>query len=281
MAKNTRTTPTDDLLCDVCGRLPEPAKTRLTLANVATILPIELLVHALVVNTPLPYLAKVAVLAITATVLVIWIAEPSAARLLRSFLHAPALNRRRRIEGSAAIWRARTTIVDEPGALQRLTRALSRENVNILSIHSHLVAQGVLNEFVLESPEAIGEARLTEILERGGGKEVGVFSSTALALADGQTRALSIAARVAADPGELRLAVADLLGAGVVRGEAAQSAHADDRTLLKIPTALGEPMVFGRPGEPFTVAESARANRLAELAEAVQGAATNGSVPKP
>jgi hypothetical protein len=279
MVKNTRTTPTDDLLCDVCGRLPEPAKTRLTLANVAAILPIELLVHALVVNTPLPYLAKVVVLAITATVLVIWVAEPSAARLLRSFLHAPALKRRRRLDGSAAIWRARTTLVDEPGALQRLTRALSRERVNILSIHSHLVAGGLLNEFVLESPEALGEARLTEILERGGGREVGVFSSTALALADGQTRALSIAARVAADPGELPLAVADLLGAGLIYGEAAQSAHADNRALLKIPTTLGEPMVFGRPGEPFTVAESARANRLAELAEAVQVAATNRRLP--
>ena len=58
--------------------MPEPTKTRLTLANVAVMLPIELLVHAAVVGTHLPYVAKVLVLTLTATVLVIWVAEPSA-----------------------------------------------------------------------------------------------------------------------------------------------------------------------------------------------------------
>jgi hypothetical protein len=38
-------------------------------------------------------------------------------------------------------------------------------------------------------------------------------------------------------------------------------------TVLKIPTAWHGPIAFHRPGEPFTPAESARAHRLAELAE--------------
>ena len=66
-------TPASELSCEVCGLMPEPTRTRLTLANVAVMLPIELLVHALVVDTELPYLAKVLVLAVTATVLVIWV----------------------------------------------------------------------------------------------------------------------------------------------------------------------------------------------------------------
>ena len=41
----------------------------------------------------------------------------------------------------------------------------------------------------------------------------------------------------------------------------------DAGTLLRIPTAWHGPITFFRPGEPFTPAESARAHRLAELAE--------------
>ncbi|MDR7081059.1 hypothetical protein J2X01_000328 [Arthrobacter ginsengisoli] len=48
--------------CDSCGQLPHPAKGRLTLANIAAMLPIELVVHAAVVNTALPYVVKVLVL---------------------------------------------------------------------------------------------------------------------------------------------------------------------------------------------------------------------------
>ena len=51
-----------ELSCEVCGQMPEPTKTRLTLANSAVMLPIELLVHAAVVETHLPYVAKVLVL---------------------------------------------------------------------------------------------------------------------------------------------------------------------------------------------------------------------------
>ena len=80
---------TADLSCEVCGQMPEPPKTRLTVANVAVMLPIELLVHALVVQTHLPYVAKVLVLTLTATVLVIWVAEPSAARILRALAPRP------------------------------------------------------------------------------------------------------------------------------------------------------------------------------------------------
>jgi hypothetical protein len=95
-------------------------------------------------------------------------------------------------------------------------------------------------------------------------------------MADGQTGALSLAARIAANPEELPLAVAELLHARIeTRTDAdtgapaakAGTPPATDGTVLRIPTAWHGPITFSRPGEPFTPAESARAHRLAELAE--------------
>jgi hypothetical protein len=256
-----------DLSCEVCGLMPEPTKTRLTVANVAVMLPIELLVHALVVETHLPYLAKVLVLTLTATVLVIWVAEPSAARILRGWLHGPALRHRRKLGTAPALWRARTVLQDQPGALQKITRALARLDTNILSIHVHPVAGGVLDEFVLSAPGNLSDRQLLEALDDGGGSRSKVWPTTALAMADGQTKALSLAARIADAPDELPLAVAELLRARVLTpAEAALERH-DAGTRLKIPTAWHGPIIFARPGEPFTPAESARAHRLAELAE--------------
>lgn len=260
-----------DLSCEVCGQMPEPTKARLTLANIAVMLPIELLVHAAVVETHLPYVAKVLVLTLTATVLVIWVAEPSAARMLRSWLHAPALRHRKRLNTAPALWRARTVLRDQPGSLQKITQALARLDTNILSIHIHPVAGSVLDEFVLSAPGNLGERELLEALRDGGGRHPHVWPTTALAMADGQTKALSLAARIAGNPDELPLAVAELLSARIVpdaaEGRQELLATAEAGTVLKIPTAWHGPVAFHRPGEPFTPAESARAHRLAELAE--------------
>lgn len=269
MKRSARNSPAAELSCEVCGLMPEPTKARLTAANVAVMLPIELLVHALVVGTEIPYLAKVLVLTVTATVLVIWVAEPSASRILRGWLHAPALRLRRKLGAAPALWRARTVLRDEPGSLQRVTRALARTGTNILSIHVHPVPGGVLDEFVLAAPGGIGERELLDALLDAGGSAPHVWPTTSLAMADGQTRALSLAARIADAPDELPLAVAELLRARILTPaeEAVASAADDSGTRLKIPTAWHGPITFARPGEPFTPAESARAHRLAELAE--------------
>jgi hypothetical protein len=270
-----------ELSCDVCGQMPEPTKARLTLANIAVMLPIELLVHAAVVGTHLPYLAKVLVLTLTATVLVIWVAEPSAARMLRGWLHAPALRHRKKLGDAPALWRARTVLKDRPGSLQKLTHSLARLDTNILSIHVHPVAGGVLDEFVLSAPGDLSEGELLRALREGGGREPQAWPTTALAMADGQTGALSLAARIAGNPEELPLAVAELLHARIVPAPHAGTVLAEDAatdspagegthgTLLRIPTAWHGPITFSRPGEPFTPAESARAHRLAELAEII------------
>ena len=256
------------LACEICGRYPEPPKFRLTLANVAAMLPIELAVHAAVVGTEWPLPLKVLLLAATATALVIWVAEPSVRHLLRSWLHAPALRRRRELEVAPALWRARITLPDTPGALERLTRALAKLGVNVLSIQSQPVTGGVVDALVLSAPGGLIEDDLLDAMANGGGATPRVWPTTPLALVDGPTLALSLATRVSANPSELPYAAAELLGADCLPADRALDPVAVARgTVLKIPGTF-EPLVLVRPGEPFTPAEAARVSRLAELAEA-------------
>ncbi len=236
-----------------------PGKVRLTLANVAVLLPIELAVHAVVVQTHLGYPLKVLLLALTATALVIWVAEPSVMRFLRAWLHAPALRQRRRLDAATDLWRARGLVDDNPGALARISHQLARRGINILSLHIHPGARASVDEFVLAVPAGVGEQDLLRAFTLGGCTSARVWPSTALALADGQTKALALACRVAQDPAELRYAVAELLVAEPAPSPApAVRSFTEGSEVLEIPSPAGEPMVFSRIGEPFTAAESAR-----------------------
>ena len=267
MKRRDRGTSASVLACEVCGQLPHPQKVRLTLANVAVMLPIELLVHAAVVHTEMPYFQKVLVLTLTATVLVIWVAEPSVRRALRDWLHAPALSHRRRLHSTAALWRIRAVIDDGPGAQGKLARGAAGVKVDILGLQRHPAKGGVLTELIVAAPEYTTQTELLAAVGASGGREVSAWPTTALALADGQTKALSLAVRVAGNPEELQLAVAEMLGAELVPDHSGESPAAGSATLLKIPSPRLGPLVFSRPQAPFTQAESARAHRLAELAE--------------
>ncbi|GAA3691350.1 hypothetical protein GCM10023081_31000 [Arthrobacter ginkgonis] len=288
------------LACPDCGQLPEPAQMRRTLALVAAILPVELAVHALIVGLHLPLLLKVLLLTVTATVLAIWVAEPSAARLLRRFLHAPELKRRQVLDEAQALWRVRFTLPDRAGALERVTHGLAVVGANILVIHVHPLGgetSQVLDELVLSAPAGLKEEDLVDALHGAGARDGAAWPTSPMALGDAQTRSLGLAARVAAEPQSLPEALSELLGAeihapgivvvrnspvmtpvgsppsGLPAREVLEAARAAG-TLLRLPTASGEPLLAHRPGEPFTPAESARAHRLAELAEAVQVART-------
>jgi hypothetical protein len=82
---------------------------------------------------------------------------------------------------------------------------------------------------------------------------------------------LTLAARVAADPSELPLSIAELLGAqyvDTVSDRTRSNAHPANTTFLEIPVRDGDMLVFTRAvDEPFTPAEVARAQRLSELAQ--------------
>jgi hypothetical protein len=264
---------TAGLSCDVCGRLPHPKRLRLTLAKLAAVFPVELALHAAVVRLHPPYLVTVSVLAVVTTALVIWVVEPSTMKLLRSWLHAPGHRARTyahsSIGAAPTLWRLRVTVDDRSGALEQLAHGLADRDANILGLHVHPVDDGARDELVVSMPDHVRPEDLLAAVEAGGGRDAHVWPTTALALVDGQTKALNLAARVVADPGELPHAVAELLGAQIVTDRLTVSGGRlpDDGTTLKIPSPWSGLFVFIRPGEPFTPAESARAHRLAQVAE--------------
>lgn len=277
---------TSGLACEVCGRLPHPHKLRLTLAKLTAVFPIELLLHALVIHFHTSYALTVTILAITTTVLVIWVVEPSAMRLLSRWLHAPAVHARERLHEAESLWRIRVTLDDEPGSLEAITHEMAALRATILDLQVHPLVDGARDEIVVGTAEHLREDDLLRAIQRGGGVDVHVWRTTALALVDGQTKALTLAARVAVNPEELPLAVAEMLNAQVVTDHRRLThprfkGGADDGTTLRIPSPWTGLFVFSRPDEPFTPAESARANRLAQIAEAALITQTDSAIPPP
>ncbi|MFI6044786.1 amino acid-binding protein [Nocardia sp. NPDC051321] len=258
------------LACEVCGRLPHPRRARLTLAKLAAVFPVELALHALVVHLDPPYLVTVALLTISTTTLIIWVVEPSATRMLGAWLHGPELRSRDDVDRAPALWRIRVRVDDRPGRLEALARHLARRGANILNVHVHQLESGVLNELVIAAPAGITSDTLSSAVVHAGGSAVRIWPASAFALIDGQTKALGIATRVASDPDELPLAIAELLGARYLTP--GTFAHRDltfDGTTLVVPWQPDHPLLFVRPDEPFTPAENARAHRLTDLARSV------------
>ncbi|MEU2253314.1 amino acid-binding protein [Nocardia xishanensis] len=260
--------PVHALACDVCGRLPHPPRTRLALAKLAAVFPVELALHALVIRLHPPYLVAVLLLTITTTILVIWVVEPSAMRFLGSWLHGPELRDRDRADQAPALWRIRVHVDDRPGQLEALAAHLADREANILTVHVHHLESGVLDELVVATPIDVTPHALTAAVTKAGGTKVRVWPASALTLIDGQTKALAAAARVVADPDELPLAIAELLGAKYLSSGPTEHARADG-AMLELPNDPESPLTFLRADEPFTPAEIARAHRLNDLARIV------------
>ncbi|MEV6773696.1 amino acid-binding protein [Nocardia sp. NPDC051030] len=260
-----RQTEVHALACEVCGRMPHPRRTRLTLAKLAAVFPVELALHALVIHFDLPYLVTVALLTLTTTILVIWVVEPGAMRYLARWLHGPELNHRDQLDSAERLWRIRVRLDNKPGRLEMLTKQLAHRHANILTVHVHHLEDGVLDELVVSTPADVAPHRLSNAVARAGGIAIGVWPASALTLVDGQTRALGLAARIANDPDELPLVIAELLGAQYVPDPHPE--RTPGSTILEIkPETTIDAMTFVRSGEPFTPAEIARAHRLADLA---------------
>lgn len=254
------------LACEVCGRLPHPRRTRLALAKLAAVFPVELVLHALVIHWHPPYLVAVLLLTITTTILVIWVVEPSAMRFLGSWMHGPELRDRDRVDRAPALWRIRVHVDDRPGQLEALAAHLADHGANILTVHVHHLESGVLDELVVATPVEITTQDLTAAVVQAGGAQVRVWPASALTLIDGQTKALAVAARVVADADELPLAIAELLGARYLPGGLTDEPA--EGTALELPDDE-RTLIFLRTDEPFTPAEIARAHRLYDLARIV------------
>ncbi|MEU9070323.1 GNAT family N-acetyltransferase [Streptomyces sp. NPDC048109] len=185
------------------------------------------------------------------------------------------LGRTEREGGGAALWRMRTTVRDEPGSLAELCAALAERRIDILSLQTHPLAEGTVDEFLLRAPGELSGTELAGVVTAAGGARTWTERADAHDLVDAPTRVLGLATRTALDAAELPLALRQLLGrctirslpatAGAEAAEAVPPEGALEDTVLRLRAPEGGVISVERPHLPFTPAEFARARALVEL----------------
>ncbi|MFB7863200.1 GNAT family N-acetyltransferase [Streptomyces sp. NPDC056069] len=175
------------------------------------------------------------------------------------------------------LWRMRTTVRDTPGSLAALCTVLARHGVDILTLQTHPLAEGTVDEFLLRAPAALQTSELTRAVAAAGGRDTWTERADAHDLVDTPTRVLGLATRTALDAAELPLALRQLLGrctihsvppvslTGRPTGEPAPVEGVLEETVMRLRDPNGGTIVVERPHLPFTPTEFARARALVEL----------------
>ncbi|MEU5284490.1 GNAT family N-acetyltransferase [Streptomyces sp. NPDC020755] len=184
-----------------------------------------------------------------------------------------------RITGAeeTTLWRMRTTVRDVPGSLAALCVALAGLRVDILTLGTHPLTRGTVDEFLLRAPASLQAAELSREIAAVGGTSTWIERADAHDLVDVPTRMLSLATRTALDAAELPLALRQLLGrctihslpavsvTGRPTGESAQVEGVLEETVMRLRDPSGGVISVERPYLPFTPTEFARARALVEL----------------
>lgn len=175
------------------------------------------------------------------------------------------------------LWRMRTTVRDTPGSLAALCIALARHGVDILTLQTHPLADGTVDEFLLRSPASLQAQQLTREIATAGGSSTWIERADAHDLVDTPTRVLGLATRTALDAAELPLALRQLLGrctihslpavtlTGRPSGEIPPVEGVLEETVMRLRDPNGGAITIERPYLPFTPTEFARARALVEL----------------
>ncbi|MFJ5723737.1 GNAT family N-acetyltransferase [Streptomyces sp. NPDC093149] len=175
------------------------------------------------------------------------------------------------------LWRMRTTVRDAPGSLAALCTALARHRVDILTLQTHPLAQGTVDEFLLRAPAPLQAQQLRRAISAAGGGSTWIERADAHDLVDAPTRILSLATRTALDAAELPLALRQLLGrctihslpaisvTGRSTGGTAPVEGMLEETVMRLRDPSGGTITVERPYLPFTPTEFARARALVEL----------------
>ncbi|MEV5885917.1 GNAT family N-acetyltransferase [Streptomyces sp. NPDC052020] len=180
-------------------------------------------------------------------------------------------------ETDGVLWRMRTTVRDEPGSLAALCAALADRRVDILSLQTHPLAEGTVDEFLLRAPGTVEAPEITRAVSRAGGTGSWIERADAHDLVDAPTRVLGLATRTALDTAELPLALRQLLGRCTIRSLPAPPAGEGrgpygvpvegvlEDTVMRLRAPEGGTITVERPYLPFTPTEFARARALVEL----------------
>ncbi|WP_244202046.1 GNAT family N-acetyltransferase [Streptomyces diastatochromogenes] len=181
------------------------------------------------------------------------------------------------VAGAGTLWRMRTTVKDEPGSLAALCTALAGRRVDILSLQTHPLGDGTVDEFLLRAPEALAGAEISRAVSLAGGTSTWIERADAHDLVDAPTRVLGLAARTALDAAELPLALRQLLGRCTIRslpatpvggGRGPEPVPVEgvlEDTVMRLRAPEGGVLTVERPYLPFTPTEFARARALVEL----------------
>uniref|UniRef100_A0AAU3HV91 GNAT family N-acetyltransferase n=1 Tax=Streptomyces sp. NBC_01393 TaxID=2903851 RepID=A0AAU3HV91_9ACTN len=179
--------------------------------------------------------------------------------------------------GATVLLRMRTTVQDAPGSLAALCTALAQRQVDILSLQTHPLADGTVDEFLLRAPAELATSEITRSVAQAGGTSTWIERADAHDLVDAPTRVLGLATRTALDASELPLALRQLLGRCTIRslpatspvsGRATQGAPVEgalEDTVMRLRAPEGGVITVERPYLPFTPTEFARARALVEL----------------
>lgn len=176
-----------------------------------------------------------------------------------------------------ALWRMRTTVRDEPGSLAALCTALAGHRVDILSLQTHPLSDGTVDEFLLRAPAPLPAAELSRTVGAAGGAHTWLERADAHDLVDAPTRMLGLATRTALDSAELPLSLRQLLGRCTIHSVPARSLNGRSRAervpdegileehTMKFRDPSGGSVTIERPHLPFTPTEFARVRALVEL----------------
>jgi GNAT superfamily N-acetyltransferase len=177
----------------------------------------------------------------------------------------------------STLWRMRTTVKDEPGSLAALCTVLAGLRIDILSLQTHPLAEGTVDEFLLRAPGALEGSGIAGAVGRAGGTDTWIERADTHDLVDAPTRVLGLATRTALDAAELPLALRQLLGRCTIRslpaapvggGRAPQGVPVEgalEGTVMRLRAPEGGVITVERPYLPFTPTEFARARALVEL----------------
>ncbi|MFG2287543.1 GNAT family N-acetyltransferase [Streptomyces sp. NPDC048595] len=175
------------------------------------------------------------------------------------------------------LWRMRTTVRDEPGSLAALCTALAAQRVDILSLQTHPLSEGTVDEFLLRAPGSLAPGELTRTVAGAGGAHSWLERADAHDLVDAPTRMLGLATRTALDSAELPLTLRQLLGRCTIHSVPARSLTGQplaeqvpaegvlEEHVMKFRDPSGGSLTIERPQLPFTPTEFARVRALVEL----------------
>ncbi|MGW2541881.1 GNAT family N-acetyltransferase [Kitasatospora sp. NPDC001574] len=167
-----------------------------------------------------------------------------------------------------ALWRVRTTVQDSPGSLARVCTAFAGRQVNIVSMQSHPLPTGAVDEFFVRAPRSLGRTELVALVAAAGGHDIWTGPADAHDLVDVPTHVLALATRTALDAAELPIALRQLFGQCSIRQyprAAERSPAGVDGHVMRLPVPSGDLIELTRPHLPFTPTEFARAQALVEL----------------